>query len=175
MPHRVGPFFFSPLSTRMRSTRTLEQNDAHLTGWLPCDNILELENIFLAINTGENHWILGHVDVKNESTQAYDTMGVCRSDWGVTLVELVQEMVKIYPPVEAAPWDRDDLLRWMGRAPGESFFVPHQGNGYDCGVYVCLMANLLDSGHSLAVLKAGHEKAIRERLSFEILDDNLMK
>ena len=107
------------------------------------EDVFEMEKILFNINTGGSHWILACVFVQGRRIQIYDSMHSPNEQGGqgkrdhchnVYLQALARFM-------EDRSEEANNTSRWT--LCGNTETTPQQGNGYDCGVFVCRFAQCL--------------------------------
>lgn len=64
-----------------------------MTNWLPTENLLQLERVFLPIKTEEAHFVLGYIDVRRKTTYVFDSLGANRLDICFKIHSLVREVL----------------------------------------------------------------------------------
>jgi Ulp1 family protease len=136
-----------------------------MTNWLPTENLLQLERVFLPIKTEEAHFVLGYIDVRCKTTYVFDSLGANRLDICFKIHSLVREVLGL----SRSEWEESGWT-WMQR---NLSCVPRQPNITDCGLYICLMANLLSMGHGLNNINVDLGPLYRQRLAIAMLEDKV--
>jgi Ulp1 family protease len=151
---------FLPLSARPQGRQLVGLT--HLTNWMPTENFLQLERVFLPIKTDEAHFVMGYIDVRHKITYVFDSLGANRSGICFRIHCLVREVLGL----SRAEW-RESGWTWVQR---NLSCVPRQPNTADCGLYVCLMANLIARGHGLNNIDVDLGPEYRRRLAIAMLE-----
>lgn len=154
------------LKNRFQSIRhrrsTGPPGDCVLTRWMPAESILELDYIFIPINTENSHFVLGFIDLKHKVTYVFDSLGSNRPALSYQLYSLMRELLGM----DEERWRLTDW-RWTTTNLG---CVPIQPNCCDCGMYVCLMTNVLAVNQGLHHIHRDNGN-YRLRMAHEILNN----
>merc|ERR1712194_60553 len=79
------------------------------------------------------HWALLVVDLTKKEIVGYDSAGVsCNKNLRLMLSYLDAEHLARYHTPLPEGWEHTDTMVQQN--------IPRQGNGYDCGIFVCLYA-----------------------------------
>ena len=98
-------------------------------------DLFRLHKIYFPINVRNIHWILGLVDMKAKTIQVYDSLGRDRREYVDYIWEYLSE--------EHATKQLKPLKRGNWRFLDQPMETPLQGNGDDCGVFVCMYSYFL--------------------------------
>jgi Ulp1 family protease len=120
---------------------------------------------FLLIKTEEAHFVLGYIDVQRKTTYVFDTLGANGSGICFKIHLLVKEVLGM----NRRQW-QDSGWSWQER---KLSCDPRQPNVTDCGLYVCLMANLLSIGHGLKNINVVLGPQYWQRLAISMLNDKV--
>ena len=101
----------------------------------PDADLFQLDRLYIPINVGRSHWVGVLVSFPHRTIQFYDSMGQ-PGDHHLALVHrYLQDEHRLHH--QGAPLPAD--WRLIPCQP----YTPRQGNGYDCGVFVCHFADRL--------------------------------
>ncbi|EWC47956.1 hypothetical protein DRE_02838 [Drechslerella stenobrocha 248] len=93
------------------------------------DKILQLDSVVIPIHRN-HHWTLGYINVKQKRFEYYDSLA---THWHP--IPLLRDFMR--KEVGDAYVDEE----WTDYFPGNA--SPQQGNGYDCGVFLCKTAEVI--------------------------------
>ena len=123
--------------------------------------IIELDQLFIPIHVGPNHWCLARIDFRTHLFEYYDSYHGMDMDCLNNLRRYVKD--------EARTWsDLSDynLQDWFNvGAQGDAY--PLQTNTYDCGVFMCQFAQYLSQDYRLDFTQDDMPK-IRRKMVWEI-------
>ena len=113
--------------------------------WDRSKSIFDLEQLFIPINVGGMHWICAYIHFQSCSIYLYDPLREHKDG------QMYQEILLNYIRREhlartgtRLPTNAADGWRMM---PCEVTKGPKQKDGHNCGVYICLMAELIINRH----------------------------
>lgn len=118
-------------------------------------------NIFIPINSGNNHWSLIVIDVENRKLFSVDSLGY-------SLKKERKEMLGWMEAEHRAKKKTFNAKKWTSK----SKTVPLQENGYDCGVFMCMFAAFLSNDKSITFSQRDILK-MRKRIAWSILHNKL--
>ena len=100
--------------------------------------IFEEETIIVPININDNHWVAAVIDMKGKQIQFYDSLG----GTGKSLLQVIYRYLALEWERRKLPGTFDADKKWelLEKSPEK---YPEQKNGYDCGVYVCCLYDML--------------------------------
>jgi Ulp1 family protease len=130
-------------------------NDYHYTRWMPVENILELDYIFMPIKLEDAHFVLGFVNILSKRTYIFDSLGIERKKLSYCLCQLMKELTM----------GDNDGWSWVRNSYG-----PKQTNGCDCGLYVCIISNFLSIGLGTSDIVNTKANEYRERVAIDIYE-----
>ena len=133
---------------------------------VPEQSVFSLEHFFLPINIQQMHWTMAYVNFPSRRIFYYDSMrGDGKNFQELLLVYLKAEFDEVFKEVPEKKFITSD---WKV-VPCIMTKGPEQRDGYNCGVYICFIAELLANfsvppevlfGDSVAI---GKEEANRYR------------
>jgi sentrin-specific protease 1 len=107
------------------------------------EDIFALGKIFIPINVNRSHWTCAVIFVEEKRIQYYDSMG---GNGGFYTKALLQYLKDEWAAQKGGGLPDADKWRTTGAVRG----VPRQQNGYDCGIFTCMFANLLSVDRPLS-------------------------
>jgi Ulp1 family protease len=118
------------------------------------DDTLPIRLLFAPLHCNGNHWTLFVVDKLFHEIHFYDSMSCSRQSCARQDGEPESSVFRTYLPAwENLLREADCANPWAIREDS----CPHQGNGYDCGVYVCyFMAELARISDPIVSVKSLH-------------------
>jgi len=99
--------------------------------------------IFMPINVGNWHWVLGEIDFPSRKINVYDHSKIKQ----VNGLEFVRVLCKWIKDEANSKGHVFDINEWTTTINPEN--TPEQTNGFDCGVFVCTTAEWLSEGSDL--------------------------
>ncbi|KAL6941869.1 hypothetical protein ACO0QE_003030 [Hanseniaspora vineae] len=144
-------FFFTALSQRGHKgvARWMKRKKA---------DICQLDKIFVPINVGQSHWVLGMIDIKNKKIVYTDSLCSSINEGVFSTLKILQNYV----------------IEESGGKIGKDFELelvscPQQPNGFDCGIFVFM--NSLYLSKNLPLTFEPHESTnMRKYVGKLILD-----
>ena len=124
-------------------------------------DIFELDKIFFPCNVRNTHWCCAVIFMQEKRIQFYDSMHGSGKYYLEGLMQYLKDEWKAKKGGELP-----DANKW-NLVPCESD-VPHQENGYDCGVFTCMFADFLSFGRPLS-FNQEHITQCRERIALSIM------
>ncbi|KAF3908134.1 hypothetical protein ABW21_db0209502 [Orbilia brochopaga] len=122
------------------------------------DKILQLDGVIIPIHRNY-HWTLAFINVAKRRFEYYDSLA---GHWDP--ISLLREFMR--KEVGSAYVDED----WTSYYPGDK--TPQQGNGVDCGVFLCKTAEVICRDGMLSFTQKDIPK-IRRMMQVELLQANL--
>jgi hypothetical protein len=130
------------LSTKTKGKFDLRKVDhGRVARWTKKINIFqEMDLVFVPVNKDNSHWCLVVIDMINTEIKAYDpAASPCDMHLEVIHKYLMEE--------HKVQYDGEELPKaWHTTDTTNDWNVPRQGNGCDCGVFVCMYAYYLSMG-----------------------------
>jgi len=99
-------------------------------------DIFELDKVVVPVHLG-SHWCLSVINFKEKKFEYYDSLG---SPNPKCLEKLRGYVTSEYEKYKGGEYDLSD---WTDDMPDK---IPHQHNGYDCGVFLCRFAECVGRG-----------------------------
>jgi hypothetical protein len=121
-------------------------------------DIFACDLVFFPVNQSNVHWTLGVINVAEQTIEFFDSMG---GRGGSYFSIMSRYLVDEYRDKKNADLDIDE---WSQHCPHD---IPHQANGYDCGMFVCKFADFRSDDLPLAFSQQ-HLKYFRRRIFAEI-------
>lgn len=139
--HFYSSFFIHKLKDGCKGRAINYDNVKRWSKKVKDGNIFGLDYLLVPVNKSNVHWALLVVDMKNMEIKAYDSLRLsCRTELHTLMCYLKTEHVEKQQGVLSANWTLTD---------SNDNNIPMQGNGYDCGVFVCMYAFYLSMGRDL--------------------------
>jgi sentrin-specific protease 1 len=133
-------------------------NYKNVKRWTKDIKLPDYDFCFIPIHVDNMHWCLASINFKAKRILYYDSLH--GDDHGVmrNLLCYVRDesMAKLQRPVNMDEWQLEVVEE-----------VPHQLNGFDCGVFTCKMADYLGEGRPLVFTQADMPY-FRRRMLLEI-------
>jgi len=109
------------------------------------------------------HWCLGIVDFSTKELRYYDSLGGINNDFFWIIRNWMQEehLDKKGTAI--------DLSAWKNVTVEE---IPHQENGYDCGVFLCTFADFVSSSKPL-IFDQDNMPYFRQKMILDILNKSI--
>lgn len=124
-------------------------------------DVFQLDKIFFPVNQKNRHWALVVVYMENKIIQAYDSIGGrCKRELE-TIFRFLKDEHK-----HRKGSDLPNQNEWQLVSTTQD--TPMQQNGYDCGVFVCMFANLISMNQPL-VIRQGQMEVCRKRIALAII------
>jgi len=118
--------------------------------------------IFMPINVGNWHWVLGEIDFPSRKINVYDHSKIKQ----VNGLEFVRVLCKWIKDEANSKGHVFDINEWTTTINPEN--TPEQTNGFDCGVFVCTTAEWLSEGSDLTFSQEDMPH-LRKRMALTIL------
>lgn len=123
--HFFNSFFYMFLFTKNG------YNYAKVRNWTKRVDIFSFNKIIIPVHLG-NHWTLGVVNFDKKRFEYYDSLG----DDSTPFFEVMRKYLNDEHNFRKK--EDYDLSEWVDFIPQD---IPHQQNGYDCGVFACKYAD----------------------------------
>jgi sentrin-specific protease 1 len=112
--------------------------DSNVKRWSKGQTLSNFDKLILPVNIGNYHWALLVVRMAAKTVSYYDSGGGDGSRYFPSIIEYLGNESKGYPDLGKEPW--------AFKAADWKFVnakTPRQTNGYDCGVFVIQIADLV--------------------------------
>jgi Ulp1 family protease len=106
----------------------------HVKRWSKGFDAFELDKIFVPINIGNSHWVLGVIFIQKKEVHYYDSMHGNGSNYRNAMMRWVVDEAKAKKGITI------NKAEWKSIAVGTA---PQQFNGTDCGVFTIMAADFL--------------------------------
>jgi len=133
-------------------------NYSRVQKWTKSIDIFALDKVLVPIHLG-NHWCLAVVNFRDKRFEYYDSLGGENKKCLERLEKYVKDEYKTKHNGEY------DTSQWEFHTPLD---IPHQQNGYDCGVFMCKFADY-SSKNKPFNFNQNHMKYFRQRMILEIM------
>ncbi|KAF5100412.1 hypothetical protein D0Z00_001271 [Geotrichum galactomycetum] len=125
--------------------------------------------ILVPINRHNIHWCLAVINNRDLRFELYDSMNGA----GAITLELLRDYMRKqtlatypYSDLRQLGYDRYDLCATLP--------CPQQQNSFDCGAFVCRMANLYAQDRSIMSFAQADIPAVRRQIAYEIVTQSLI-
>jgi len=125
-------------------------------------DIFSLDRVVVPVHLG-NHWCLAVINIEEKRFEYYDSLGAGNENCLERLKRYVQDEHK------EKKKSKIDISDWQDYTPND---IPHQQNGYDCGVFMCKYAQCISRGVDFDFSQADMA-FFRKKMVLEILDVSL--
>lgn len=159
--HVMSCFFYTRLA---RATDTAAYDYDGVRRWTKDVDLRRYQRILVPINLGQAHWVLAAIDLKAKRFELLDSYRPRHPSCARLLRPWLAEEwhTKYGAHVDVSHWPsvlRDD--------------APVQGNGFDCGVFVCMYVRCLVFGRKLDFSQADIP-SIRQWMAYEMLTKTII-
>ncbi len=157
-----GQFFFSSYFM----SNLIDRGYDGVSRWTKNVKIFELDKVFVPININNFHWVLAVVHIQEKVIEYVDSMkyGYGKSYCQALSMWLAKEAKKSSVPFKNSEW-----MSWR-----QNEFYPTQDNGYDCGLYVVVSADVISLQLPLDMsFNASHMPHLRKLVGVNILRGTL--
>jgi len=152
--HHMTSYFYSTL------TRTNKFDYSRVRRWTSKIDIFDMDKILIPIHLG-NHWTMLVIQMKKRHIDYYDSLGGSH--------RCVEDMKK-YLKEEYKDKKKMDLKdQWTHKYHTN---IPHQKNGYDCGVFACRFAEC-EARNSPFDFSQANMTYFRKRMILEIVTNQI--
>jgi len=139
------------------------------SGGRKCATIFDLRRLFIPV-CENSRWILIMVDFSEEKVLVFDSLNEHGPDQERNLAQrwsmLIMHFVAISYLCDFG--EKIDPCRWSRRIVCNT---PQQGNGYDCGMFLLMNAEMLAQGKSLNYPSSLVEEKMRMRVACTLASD----
>lgn len=99
-------------------------------------HIFSSDKLLIPINDNGNHWTLICINFSSKNIQYLDSLGNPGQIYTNSCLQYIKDehWSKLNAPLQ-------DQNKWTAQQNRDE--VPHQIKGYDCGIFVCLFADIL--------------------------------
>lgn len=133
-------------------------------------DLLAKDKILVPINQDGTHWVLAVINIRDKRFEFYDALpSGHRAFEKQVLANLRRWLCDESLDKRKKPLDVED---WVDHAPTH---IPHQSNGYDCGMFAVKYAQSVALDLNLEDLPFGqqHVDMFRERAILEMMDNKI--
>ena len=108
-------------------------NDEYMARWVKKVgiNIFEMKQILFPTHVGGNHWVLAVINFEQQRLELFDSLG---GEYPNVITAMEKFTFREAKRLDQPP------LTWTRKAHKR---IPHQNNGSDCGVFVCVYADYI--------------------------------
>ena len=132
--------------------------------WTKRQSLSKFDKVFIPVNIRNAHWALIVVRMSAKTVSYYDSMNGDGSAYFDAILRYLEDESKGDPALDKEPWTFD-RLKWKCL----NVKTPQQTNGYDCGIFVIQLADLLSLDIPLLFGQADMA-IVRRRLLSSIFD-----
>ncbi|KAI4835046.1 sentrin-specific protease 1 [Plasmodium brasilianum] len=101
-------------------------------------DIFSFDLILIPLHVGGNHWTLGSINIKDKKIKLYDSLNMPNKKFFEYISKYIVDEIRDKKQMEI------NISSWEYNKEGSSEGgIPHQENGYDCGVFTCMFAKCL--------------------------------
>jgi len=152
--HYFNTFFYAQLESQ-------GYEKARLSKWTKKVDIFSKDVVLIPINQGNSHWTCLAINFKKKRVEFYDSLGLRRDTVYVRLRDYIN---KEHIDKKKIPFD----FHGWGDLFDEA--TPQQENGYDCGVFACMVMEALSRGEEVEdfVFDQSNMPYLRHRMLWEI-------
>lgn len=160
--HFFTSFFITKLFDEGCTNEYCYKNVKRWSKKVPGKDIFALDKILFAVNVGGSHWTCAVVYMEEKRIQYYDSLGGDGYGYTSGLMRYLKDEWASKKGGELPDADKWEIV-------GTVESVPHQQNGYDCGVFTCMFADFLSLDRPLSFNQM-HINQCRERIALSILN-----
>ena len=141
-------------------------------------DIFECHRIFIPVNVSNCHWTLIVINLQDKNVKYYDTLHDDEDD-DLVYSHCEEPLLRGIEYFLNEEWNNIHNCPWEDRLSWEyihcsTVSMPRQENGYDCGVFVCVIADLLSQGHEIVHLCQNDLIHIREKMVASLVTNQLV-
>ena len=125
-------------------------------------DIFELEKVFFVINQRNCHWVCAVAEMQKKCILFYDTLG---GDGQSYLANIFRYLQDEHMDKKNCPLTDADKWQLFPKVPD----TPKQTNGFDCGVFVCMICDFLAQDGAL-IFEEHHLTRCRQHIALCILN-----
>nr|CEL69452.1 TPA: Ulp1 protease family, C-terminal catalytic domain-containing protein [Neospora caninum Liverpool] len=163
-------FFYAKLTGGHSADVTYDY--ASVRRWTRRQNvdIFAVDLVLIPLHVNRLHWTLGVVDMRKGKRKIYffDSLGGKNKTWFLTMRRYLQDehTDKHEKPLE-------DIDEWcIPEDFASEKYTPQQANGFDCGVFICQMAECIADGRSFDFSQKDIPR-IRHKMALQIVGGEL--
>ena len=134
--------------------------------WTKKFNVFEKDKIFFPINIHNQHWTLLVLFDQQKKICYYDSM----TGDGQRYLDAIMEWVKDTGQYSTKPQVHVEKKEWDLIHVSD---LPQQGNGYDCGMFLCMFSDFLSDDVPLNVFSQADMEHFRQKIGTDIIRGNL--
>ena len=138
-----------------------------------CD-IFELHYIFVPMNMRNSHWGISVIDMKEREVKYIDSYHDNGRLVYQNLERPILDGLVHFSKKEWACRHQCQFDETWKQIPCSVTSSPRQENGFDCGVFVCVFADLLSPGHNLDITQ-NDLRFSRQKIAESILSNLLAR
>ena len=133
--------------------------------------VFDKDKLFFPINVRNSHWTLVVVFIRLEELRYYDSL--CSNDntydFGIKIMKTIYEkfIKEAYYFMKKKKIEKDWGLKNVSK------YSPQQKNGYDCGVYALMMADILSVDENIVITQKD-ATIFRHRLAYALMSKQLI-
>ena len=129
-------------------------------------DIFDLDKIFFPVNYTKYHWACVVIFMGDKRIQYYDSLREATEETGDKYVEFIRRYLHDeYKHKKGCPMPDQD--QWT--LVGSSQDTPKQLNGFDCGVFMCMICDFLSVNRPLT-FNQQHIDRCRDRMALSIIE-----
>jgi len=126
--------------------------------WTRKLDLFEYDIVIVPVHKG-NHWCLAVINLKLKRFEYYDSLGGLDHRCVKNLRKYIEQEYR------EKKNSKIDLSQWVDYYPTN---IPHQENGYDCGVFMCRYANSVSLDEKFSFSQKDM-KYFRKRMALDII------
>ena len=166
--HQRRPSRFFPSFLTKLLTKRLDKYDyRQVKRWTRSIDVFDFEKLYFPINVSNSHWTLAVVYMQTRRIQYCDSLLNTTTIYLTALKRWIQD--------EHADKKGIPLLNnyeWVV-VPCSSETTPKQTNGYDCGVFTIMSADLIARNLDIMLLSQNYMPTLRRRIVLDIVRGHL--
>jgi sentrin-specific protease 1 len=133
-------------------------NYANVKRWVNKVEFFELDKIFIPINISNTHWVLVVIQVQLKRISFYDSGGGCGLRFMKNIRKWIEDVaVQFCKEINISEWKMVNEIS------------PKQTNGFDCGMFVIMVADYISDGLPLKYITQAHMSENRIKVAAAIL------
>ena len=136
---------------------------------VPGKDIFALNKIFFPVNIGRTHWTLAVIHMADQKITFYDSMS---GAYGKAICEALFRYLQDEWKNKKAPEIFPAKDEWILEPQPPN--IPKQQNGHDCGVFICMYADLISRNIPLLFTQEQITEC-RQHIALSILQGNVKK
>ena len=165
--HQPSRFFPSFFITQLLSKRLNNYDYRQVRRWTKSFDVFVFEKLYFPINISNSHWTLAVVYMQTRRIQYYDSLHSTTTTYLTALKRWIQDE---HADKKGSPLPRNEDWELI---PCSSETTPKQANGYDCGVFTIMSADLIASNLDIMLISQNHMPMLRRRIALDIVQGHL--